>query len=148
MLRSEVLPAPLGPMTDTISPLRTAKDTSSTAQTPPKCLETATAESCAAPVPPLALATVGLMAPVFLPRLVMHSRCACHDARAGVEVQLGSGVLGRVLIARLDSGQGEPLIAAGSHLVAFLAVFRGATGISHEGALVSPGDVLVDPGHP
>src|SRR5215471_3258218 len=97
MLRSEVFPAPLGPMTDTISPRRTAKDTSSTAHTPPKCLDTATAESWAASAPPLPEpAGWGLMAPAFLPRLVMHSRSSCHDARAAIEVQPAISVAGSV----------------------------------------------------
>src|SRR5690348_10579071 len=108
MLRSEVLPAPLGPMTETTSPLRTAKDTSSTAQTPPKCLDTATAESCAAPAPPSASAGVGFMIPAFLPRPVMHGRCTCHDARARAEVQLGSGVLGLVNEPEEDQARANP----------------------------------------
>src|SRR2546426_2775085 len=40
MLRSVVLPAPLGPMTDRISPRRTSRLTRITAWTPPKALET------------------------------------------------------------------------------------------------------------
>src|ERR1700680_551011 len=46
------------------------------------------------------------------------------------------------------SAQRESLVAMGGHLVAFLAVFRGTAGIGHEGALLPPGHVLVDPGHP
>src|SRR5260370_41480805 len=45
MLSSEVLPAPLGPMIEAISPRRTAIDTSSTARTPPNRFDTAVAAS-------------------------------------------------------------------------------------------------------
>src|SRR5262245_39700950 len=40
MFRSEVFPAPLGPMIDRISPLGTSIDTPSTAVTPPKRFDT------------------------------------------------------------------------------------------------------------
>src|SRR5215813_496680 len=48
MFSSEVLPAPLGPMTETISPRLTSSVTSSTARTPPKRFDTAVAASCGA----------------------------------------------------------------------------------------------------
>src|SRR5215469_10507198 len=41
MLRSEVLPAPFGPMTEISSPGATVSVTASTARTPPKCFDTA-----------------------------------------------------------------------------------------------------------
>ena len=40
MLRSEVLPAPFGPMIEVSPPRRTSSEMSSTARTPPKCLDT------------------------------------------------------------------------------------------------------------
>src|SRR3954454_20442393 len=43
MLRSEVLPAPFGPMTEVMPPRLTEIDTSSTARTPPNRFETAAA---------------------------------------------------------------------------------------------------------
>src|SRR6266540_274430 len=46
-LRRVVLPAPLGPITDRISPGRTSRLTRATAWTPPKCLETSAISSCA-----------------------------------------------------------------------------------------------------
>src|SRR6516164_6885511 len=49
MLRSEVLPAPFGPMIDTSSPRRTDSETFSTARTPPKCFETAEMASWVSP---------------------------------------------------------------------------------------------------
>src|SRR5262245_12792784 len=49
MLRSEVLPAPFGPMTERISPWRTSRLTSSTAVTPPNCLATPATRSCSSP---------------------------------------------------------------------------------------------------
>src|SRR5215472_14653835 len=49
MLRSEVLPAPFGPMTETSPPRRTDSETVSTARTPPKCFETSEMTSCSAP---------------------------------------------------------------------------------------------------
>src|SRR6185503_6238754 len=49
MFSSEVLPAPLGPMIERISPVRTSKLTPSTAVTPPKCLATSSTRSCAWP---------------------------------------------------------------------------------------------------
>src|SRR5262249_45501696 len=48
MFSSEVLPAPLGPMTETISPRLTSSVTFSTARTPPKRFDTAVAASCGA----------------------------------------------------------------------------------------------------
>src|SRR6516164_3621172 len=47
MLRSEVLPAPLGPITEISSPERTDRVTASTARTPPKCFDTPEMASCA-----------------------------------------------------------------------------------------------------
>src|SRR5580704_12926409 len=49
MLRSEVLPAPFGPMTEISSPVRTESVTASTARTPPKCFDTPEMTSCASP---------------------------------------------------------------------------------------------------
>src|SRR6516164_499207 len=46
MLRSEVLPAPLGPITEISSPERTDRVTPSTARTPPKCFDTPEMVSC------------------------------------------------------------------------------------------------------
>src|SRR6516225_2331658 len=46
MLRSDVLPAPFGPMIEINSPRSTASATSSTARTPPKCFETSDTVSC------------------------------------------------------------------------------------------------------
>src|SRR5262245_48056727 len=40
MLRSEVLPAPFGPMIETRLPRPTESETPSTARTPPKCFDT------------------------------------------------------------------------------------------------------------
>jgi hypothetical protein len=48
MFSSEVLPAPLGPMTETISPRVTSSVTFSMARTPPKRFATAVAASCGA----------------------------------------------------------------------------------------------------
>ena len=50
-LSSEVLPAPLGPITETISPRSTPNVTSSMAHTPPKCFDTASTESSDAAKP-------------------------------------------------------------------------------------------------
>src|SRR6058998_286070 len=47
MLRSVVLPAPLGPMTDSISPRGTSRLTRVTACTPPKAFDTSRISSCA-----------------------------------------------------------------------------------------------------
>src|SRR3954447_25885827 len=49
MLRSEVLPAPFGPMTEISSPVRTESVTASTARTPPKCFDTPEMTSCVSP---------------------------------------------------------------------------------------------------
>jgi len=48
MLRSEVLPAPFGPMMERMRPLGMSTDTSSTAVTPPKCFDTPAIDNCAA----------------------------------------------------------------------------------------------------
>src|SRR5258707_793553 len=45
MFRSDVLPAPLGPMIEAIAPRLTVIDTSSTARTPPNRFDTAVAAS-------------------------------------------------------------------------------------------------------
>src|SRR5258706_7037888 len=49
MLRSDVLPAPFGPITERISPSRTSRLTSSTAVTPPNCWATRSTRSCTWP---------------------------------------------------------------------------------------------------
>src|SRR5271163_157618 len=46
MLRSEVLPAPFGPMIETRPPRATENVTLSTARTPPKCFDTLEIASC------------------------------------------------------------------------------------------------------
>src|SRR3974377_1193448 len=53
MLRSEVLPAPFGPIIDISSPWRRDSDTLSTARTPPKCFDTSEMASCVSLAVPL-----------------------------------------------------------------------------------------------
>src|SRR5687767_7038437 len=73
MLSSVVLPAPFGPMTETISPRGTSRLTRVTAWTPPNALETSRISSCALTTrlgssrqPPLS-ATVVLHVAITLP---------------------------------------------------------------------------------
>src|SRR5271165_350485 len=76
MLRSEVFPAPFGPMTEINSPERTESVTVSTARTPPKCFETPVTTSCASPgetLPPFT--SPDTMPPAF-PRLPLARICA------------------------------------------------------------------------
>src|SRR5216683_6978473 len=54
MLRSEVLPAPFGPMTETSPPRRTERVRLSTARTPPKCFDTPEMASWVSPDAPAA----------------------------------------------------------------------------------------------
>src|SRR5216683_1078350 len=90
MLRSEVLPAPLGPMIEAIAPRLTAIDTSSTARTPPNRFDTAVAASntssdvsAARVVAPSAMLLAFLSPqPVF-----MRRRYGRHDAGANKRMQ-------------------------------------------------------------
>src|SRR6516165_4081239 len=102
MFSSEVLPAPFGPMTETISPRVTSSVTFSTARTPPKRFDTAVAASCGA-----ATATLGLAA-VFIsiwgfPSRPMRCRYGCYDAAAGAGAQPAKWRL------RLDHRRGASL---------------------------------------
>src|SRR5690348_6205366 len=86
MLRSEVLPAPFGPMTDISSPERTESVTPSTARTPPKCFDTPEMTSCASPgETPQPFTSPDTMAPAFpRPSAGAHMRAnyGRHDADA------------------------------------------------------------------
>ncbi len=82
MLSSEVLPAPFGPMIETISPLPTAIVTSSTARTPPKCLFNPLAASCGRQAATSALMVACDLMLAVLPPRRMRRRYGWYDARA------------------------------------------------------------------
>src|SRR5262245_61101226 len=91
MLRSDVLPAPLGPMIDTSSPPWTDSETFSTARTPPKCFDTLAMASCVSPeVSAAALKLRDTMPPHFL-TCPLHSLMSCpygrHTADACAKMQ-------------------------------------------------------------
>src|SRR6516162_9105655 len=108
MFNSEVVPAQLGPMTETISPRVTSSVTFSTARTPPKRFDTAVAASCGA-----AAATVG-PAEVFISIWGLPSRlCAAvmadmmrrpepeRNQQSGAPTRPKNGEDCRLLAARL-----------------------------------------------
>src|SRR3954471_18744817 len=68
MLRSEVLPAPFGPIIEAISPRRTLIDTSSTARTPPNRFDTPVTARCTSSV------RVADVAATAMPRLPPNKR--------------------------------------------------------------------------
>ena len=72
MLKKVVLPAPLGPMIETIDLGLIANDTSSTATRPPKIFETRCAQSKSAAAVRAALVACRLSAG----RLVVHARAS------------------------------------------------------------------------
>src|SRR5205085_2196026 len=76
MLRSEVLPAPFGPMTEISSPERTESVTASTARTPPKCFDTPEMASCASAEESLPPFTPPDTVPSAFPRLPPARICA------------------------------------------------------------------------
>src|SRR6185503_3804028 len=91
MFRSEVLPAPFGPMIEAMAPRSTEIETSSTARTPPNRFDTPRTSSSTSPaaevdedpVPPCMLAA-------FLPRQawrLMRRRYGRHDAGAAGRMQ-------------------------------------------------------------
>src|SRR4026208_923906 len=82
MLSSVVLPAPLGPMTERISPRRTSRLTRFTARTPPKDLETS-------PVSSWALMAAFSREPPLATLVVLHVAVALPLSDAGQpEVEL------------------------------------------------------------
>src|SRR5215468_6058152 len=87
MLRSEVLPAPLGPITEISSPERTDSVTASTARTPPKCFDTPEMASCTSFEETLLPFTSPDTMPPAFPRPSagphMHATYGRHDADAG-----------------------------------------------------------------
>src|SRR5579862_1697511 len=90
MLSSEVLPAPFGPMIEVRLPRRTASETSSTARTPPKCLETPETVSSMSPSATTgelldALDTARISSPLANP--TMPSNYGRHDEDAKPEMQ-------------------------------------------------------------
>src|SRR5712691_4576808 len=91
MFRSEVLPAPLGPMIEAIAPRSTAIDTSSTARTPPNRFDTAVAASNVLSEAP---ADAGAASTCMLPASsqktawrLMRRRYGWHDADAIARMQ-------------------------------------------------------------
>src|ERR1700757_2828766 len=91
MLRSEVLPAPFGPITEISSPEWTESVTASTARTPPKCFETPEMASCASPEETsLPFTPTDTMPPAFphpSANAHMHAIYGRHDADAGGKTQ-------------------------------------------------------------
>src|ERR1700760_969104 len=81
MLRSEVLPAPFGPMTEISSPERTESVTASTARTPPKRFDTPEMASCTSPVETSLPFTPAFPRPFA--RAHMRRSYGRHDADAG-----------------------------------------------------------------
>src|SRR5271156_5526264 len=90
MLRSEVLPAPFGPMTEISSPERTESVTAPTALTPPKCFDTPEMASCVSPGETPPFTSSDTMPPAF-PRpsagARMHATYRRHDADADGRTQ-------------------------------------------------------------
>src|SRR5216683_7644826 len=90
MFRSEVLPAPLGPMIEAIAPRLTAIDTSSTARTPPNRFDTAVAASkmsSEVPADAAVAPTTMLLRPPEMTRRLMRCRYGWHDADAFTRMQ-------------------------------------------------------------
>src|SRR5215467_10303231 len=89
MLRSEVLPAPFGPMTEISSPERTESVTASTARTPPKCFDTPEMASCTsfAEMPSISPDTMPPAFPHLRPPRNMRAIYGRHDADAGGRTQ-------------------------------------------------------------
>src|SRR5712671_6577062 len=98
MLRSEVLPAPFGPMIEAISPRRTEIDTSSTARTPPNRFETAVAARSSSS------AGFGNRAPPKEFGRHMRQRYGWHDADAIKRMQPVTWLTG------LSLGRGSALL--------------------------------------
>src|SRR5580700_1155280 len=110
MLRSEVLPAPFGPMIEAISPRRAENVTSSTARTPPNRLETAVAASrrssevpADAAVPPTTILPASSRKTQWRP---MRRRYGWHDADA----------IARKQPFALPAGANRPLPPRPAHL--------------------------------
>src|SRR5437867_10371870 len=94
MFRSEVLPAPLGPMIEAIAPRSTATDTSSTARTPPNRFDTAAAfsnTSAGASAGRVVTPTAMLRAFSLGSGGIMRRRYARHDADATTRMQRSRG---------------------------------------------------------
>src|SRR5712672_2181836 len=91
MFKSEVLPAPLGPMMEAIAPRLTAIDTSSTARTPPNRFDTAVAASnVLSEAPADAGAASTCMRPASSQKTtwrLMRRRYGWHDADAIARMQ-------------------------------------------------------------
>src|SRR5579862_4307925 len=87
MFKSEVLPAPFGPMTEAMSPCRTSSDTSSTARTPPKRFDTWLTASWISPGDRLADGVVDAGAMSRASLSLMHRGYGWHDAGAPSRMQ-------------------------------------------------------------
>src|SRR6516164_7648534 len=81
MLRSEVLPAPFGPMIETRSPRATESVTLSTARTPPKCFDTSEIESCVSLAAPLAPFKLSDKRPPAFPHPPLYPLMPCLYGR-------------------------------------------------------------------
>src|SRR5262245_36818252 len=81
MFRSVVLPAPFGPMTDTIDPCRTAKSTPRTACTPPKDFDVPWTSSCKSG--PAAPRSTPSAQPALTPAIMLDVPVALAMANAG-----------------------------------------------------------------
>src|SRR5271170_2402704 len=91
MFRSEVLPAPLGPIIEAIAPRWTAIETSSTARTPPNRFDTAvTVSNASSGVSAARIPAPGAMLLAFLPQIWLHMSAenGRHDGGADTRMQL------------------------------------------------------------
>src|SRR5487761_1204976 len=89
MFKSEVLPAPFGPMIEMSSPPRTDRLTPATARTPPKCLETSeTTSVSSAPRPDwLTASNLRLVAFPDPDCMAMPLAYGSHDEDAAAQMQ-------------------------------------------------------------
>src|SRR5262249_1547009 len=82
VLITVVLPAPLGPMTETSSRSPTARSTSLTAWTPPKCFDNPS--TCSSiPLSPLMMVTATLRQPALAAPIMLHVPIALPLAHPG-----------------------------------------------------------------
>src|SRR6266542_2536546 len=137
MLRTVVLPAPLGPMTDRISPRRTSRLTRITACTPPNALDTPPISSCE-------LMVGGAPPSLALPSAYGHAGPIRGDfvGSGSRQPALAALVVLHVAVALALAHAGQPQV----ELLDVLVVADGLpVAVQHDAAVLHDVGVLGDP---